>query len=315
MSNRGALRRYGEDKISSLPDHLLIQILSNLPTKSVVTTSILSTRWRNLWLSTPLLDIDIDDFDDDTTFVSFASRILENTKDSCLHKLKLSFESEDVDMCSVMSWIQDAVKRKIRHLEVDCRLGYLIKTVSLTLYLCETLVSLRLHFVMLHRFEFVSLPNLKVMHLEENIYSNDEILENLISSCPILEDLIVVRNVDELTVKVLRVSSQSLNSLKLVLDSSKAWYIDDGDDWKVIIDAPRLTYLCLIDDQSAGFEISNLGSSAKVDINVSFNETNIWDLDDSFERSVVGKLLTGLSSVRDMTINGTTLKVYTHIYS
>ncbi|BAB11676.1 unnamed protein product [Arabidopsis thaliana] len=305
MSNRG-------DRISSLPDELLCQILSNLPTKNAVTTSILSTRWRSIWLSTPVLDIDIDAFDDATTFVSFASRFLEFSKDSCLHKFKLSVERDDVDMCTIMPWIQDAVNRRIQHLEVDCRFSFHFEAVYLTLYLSETLVSLRLHFVTLHRYEFVSLPNLKVMHLEENIYYCLETLENFISSCPVLEDLTVVRIVDIITEKILRVRSRSLNSLKLVLDSSNGWFIDDIDEWKVIIDAPRLAYLSLKDDQSASFVISNLGSSAKADIKVSFNVNDIWDLPVTFERSNVGKLLTGLSSIRDLTISGTTLMIICH---
>ncbi|KAG7556121.1 F-box-like domain superfamily [Arabidopsis suecica] len=279
MSNRGASHRSGEDRISSLPDHLLCQILSNLPTKNAVTTSILSTRWRNIWLSTPILDIDINDV---TTFVTFASRFLDFSKDSCLHKLKLSFGREDVDMCTIKLWIEDAFKRKIQHLEVDSRVDEMIDMQPLTFYLSETLVSLRLHFVLLHRFVFVSLPYLKVMHLEDNIYNDGNTLENLISSCPVLEDLTVVRSVDETTVKVLRVRSQSLNSLKLVLDSSKCWYNDDSNDWEVIIDAPRLGYLSLKDDQSVSFLISNLGSSAKVDINVSFNVSDIWEVEDWF---------------------------------
>lgn len=188
-------------------------------------------------------------------------------------------------------------------------MSFMSETTPLSLYLCETLVSLRLYFVALPSFESLSLPNLKVMHMEENLYADDEILEKLVSSCPVLESLTVVRNVDE-TVKVLRVRSKTLNSLKLVLDSSKSWYNDDSNDWEVLIDAPRLNYLSLEDDQSVSFVISNVASSAKVEIDVSFNVNDIWDMDESMERfSAVGKMLNGLSSARDMTISGTTLKV------
>uniref|UniRef100_A0A803R4K9 F-box domain-containing protein n=1 Tax=Cannabis sativa TaxID=3483 RepID=A0A803R4K9_CANSA len=40
-----------DDRISKLPDSVIIHILSFLPTEDVVQTCILSKRWKLIWLS------------------------------------------------------------------------------------------------------------------------------------------------------------------------------------------------------------------------------------------------------------------------
>ncbi|XP_021738793.1 putative F-box/FBD/LRR-repeat protein At3g49030 [Chenopodium quinoa] len=49
-----------EDRLTSLPDTLLIEILSHLPLKSAAATSVLSHRWRHLWNELPHLFFDGD---------------------------------------------------------------------------------------------------------------------------------------------------------------------------------------------------------------------------------------------------------------
>ncbi|CAN6241668.1 unnamed protein product [Urochloa humidicola] len=52
-----------EDRLSSLPDKLLHNIMSFLPARQPVQTCVLSQRWKNLWRSMPCLDIDQREFD------------------------------------------------------------------------------------------------------------------------------------------------------------------------------------------------------------------------------------------------------------
>ncbi|KAJ1397459.1 Leucine-rich repeat domain superfamily [Sesbania bispinosa] len=50
------------DRISGLPDPILCHILSFLPTKLTVATSILSKRWKLLWRSVPSFDFQDDSY-------------------------------------------------------------------------------------------------------------------------------------------------------------------------------------------------------------------------------------------------------------
>ncbi|KAI3878017.1 hypothetical protein MKW98_008294, partial [Papaver atlanticum] len=44
------------DRISDLPEYIITHILSSLPIKRMVSTSVLSTQWRNRWTSVPVID-------------------------------------------------------------------------------------------------------------------------------------------------------------------------------------------------------------------------------------------------------------------
>ncbi|CAN6895341.1 unnamed protein product [Brassica oleracea] len=45
-----------EDRISSLPEELLVTILLLVPIKNAVATMILSKRWRYIWMMLPRID-------------------------------------------------------------------------------------------------------------------------------------------------------------------------------------------------------------------------------------------------------------------
>ncbi|CAG7879732.1 unnamed protein product [Brassica rapa] len=321
--------RTEEDMISFLPDHLLCQILSHVPTKTAVVTSVLSTRWRTIWLWTPVLDLHTHDFPNFYAFASFISRFLYFSKgSSCLHKLKLdlrfgrpiqyiSSELRNLEFVSrryldpsylITQWINNAVK--VQHLDILFLHPRIVDMMPLSIYTCVTLVSLKLCNVSLAASEYVSLPRLKIMHLVDNVYANDAFLEKLISSCPVLEDLTVVRHGEtDYNLDVLRVHSKSLKSLVVDLDGNSFKYSDEDTGKAVVIDAPRLTYLSLEDYQSTSFVINKLGLSAKVNVNVSFDMDFDTDVIDSSKTSVVGTFFTMLSTVRDMTLSGTTLQV------
>ncbi|KAL4651045.1 hypothetical protein ACB092_01G130300 [Castanea dentata] len=51
-----------QDQISALPDSILLDILSSLPTKDAIKTGVLSKRWTSLWTSVPSLSFSDDSF-------------------------------------------------------------------------------------------------------------------------------------------------------------------------------------------------------------------------------------------------------------
>ncbi|KAF8088629.1 hypothetical protein N665_0533s0015 [Sinapis alba] len=86
-----------KDEISKLPNDLTCQILSLLSTKEAVKTSVLSTRWRHLWLSLSTLELRSREFSDLKNFMSFSDRFFDSTRISCIQKVKLTIDKNDVD--------------------------------------------------------------------------------------------------------------------------------------------------------------------------------------------------------------------------
>ncbi|CAF2112566.1 unnamed protein product [Brassica napus] len=135
------------DRLSSLPDCLIFQIFLNLPTKDVVQTSSLSTRWTTLWKDVPGLDLDAEDFYIRETFVSFVDNFLERNHSLSIHRFKLRYDSfyfeEPAGLLN--RWVDTAARLKVEHLDVSDNFSEWDPMMNPTvLYTCSNLVSLRL---------------------------------------------------------------------------------------------------------------------------------------------------------------------------
>ncbi|EOA25739.1 hypothetical protein CARUB_v10019101mg, partial [Capsella rubella] len=294
-----------EDRLSLLPNPLLSRVLLHLPTKDVVKTSVLSSRWRSVWRYVPGLDLDDRELPDYSSFVNFVDRFVEflRSNDSPIAKLKLTSKRVKSDPSAIKPWVKEALVRKLQHLEINYSTRFnSLELLPIMLFACPTLVCLRLFDVAFNELNHVSLPRLKTMHLEEVKFTNHAAIETLIASCPVLEDLSIVQ--DDL--KVIRVVSQTITSINLVRDTNH----QDNEKWEVLIHTPRLKYLSLKDKKSSSFIIYKMSPSAKVDIAVDFNVKGFLDPNDLEKRNSIGHFFKNISSsVRDMIICWETLKV------
>ncbi|KAJ4897005.1 F-box/FBD/LRR-repeat protein [Raphanus sativus] len=130
--------------ISDLPDQMLLEILSWLPTREVVATMLLSRQWEFLWKQVPTLDhaFSQNDGKDSSDFVNTFLRLNESP---VFRSFKLSV-SPYCDARNVRTWIDFAVSRRVRHLEIDLTAARkpMITTLPKRLYTCGTLTCLNL---------------------------------------------------------------------------------------------------------------------------------------------------------------------------
>ncbi|MCL7032927.1 hypothetical protein MKW94_022988 [Papaver nudicaule] len=99
---RSSLRREPVDQINTLPDDVLLRILSLVPTEQAVTTSFLSKRWKSLWTLLPALDFDyvrfcekfnaLSPYDRRRRFLDFVQHVFFLHEHQPLHNLRLAFD-------------------------------------------------------------------------------------------------------------------------------------------------------------------------------------------------------------------------------
>ncbi|CAL9223988.1 unnamed protein product [Arabidopsis halleri] len=179
-------------KISDLSDDLLVKILSFLPTKVAVSTSVLSKQWMFIWMWLPKLEFGFSRRSKYACLRDFIDKNLPLHKAPIIESLCLSSFCGSLQPEDLKSWVGIAVSRYVRELSID----YLDRSFALmpcSLYRCKSLVTLKLirETILLDVPPTVCLPSLKTLRLDKVTYSKDESLRLLLSCCPVLEDLFI----------------------------------------------------------------------------------------------------------------------------
>ncbi|XP_028806313.1 F-box/LRR-repeat protein 13-like [Neltuma alba] len=206
VSTKKTLRTEVEvrDRISDLPDSLLLHILSFLPAKEAVATSLLSKRWRPLWPCLPTLDLKRQDFQRLRFFHRFVDRMLKLADLKSVRKFVLWLDYYDhheyFRPWKISKWINIAVvSNKIEHLELRLNpdKGHFelpsgiftnnnIKVLKLSVWSLLSTSG-----VTVGTLSHVNLPLLEVLHLADVEFADFRSLGMLLSACPLLKHLVV----------------------------------------------------------------------------------------------------------------------------
>lgn len=209
-----------EDRISNLPDSILLHILSFLPMKDVVKT-ILLRRFGNLWASVHTLDFDgrsYLNFSKDCNnkwFTDFVLHVLFRHECPTIFKFSLKFGSylyfspndvkprehrkplEPKFANNIDSWIYFAVRKKVKVLDLgilahgssSARFDYDLPDVVFT---SDSIDELKLVNIGLRQQEQVHMKSLQTLSLT-TIMLNDKMIEGILSGCPLLESLSLIQ--------------------------------------------------------------------------------------------------------------------------
>lgn len=180
-----------EDRLSNLPEALLISILSTLPTKQAVSTSILSKRYRYLWhfiTQLQLLDQNIFPTSDDDD--RSAAQIWHTMLDSIelyvhgpIHSCTISFNPSYAYIPRLRTFLHFLILKGIKVLKIVNR-G--IGCYELPSIQCQTLEKLELGKCLLSNVnEFINIRSLVLFR----VYLTNKQFESLVSNCVALESL------------------------------------------------------------------------------------------------------------------------------
>ncbi|ESW10490.1 hypothetical protein PHAVU_009G214000 [Phaseolus vulgaris] len=212
--------RNEEDRLSDLPNGVLLHIMEYLPTRQVFQNSVLSKRWKNLWKS--LTTLSLKPFKGIRKYNKFISLVLSNRDHSVpLHNLDLTvFVSVEPKLLN--NFIKYGALHHLQKLtlSIDSKFkeipNYFVPLIfncqSLTfldLFICSSRSSLKLPPSLL-------LPSLKTLHLSNVTFTaRDNDCVEPFSTCILLTTLVLRYSMHQQSAQTLYISSPSLSTLKL----------------------------------------------------------------------------------------------------
>ncbi|KAI3890382.1 hypothetical protein MKX03_028204 [Papaver bracteatum] len=291
------------DKISKLPDTLIHHIYSFLPTKCVLSTCILSKRWRDLSNSVPILYFREwrTNFEEDYALavkkiMNFVDTVLFVHEKPKIKKFLLNV-SDCFDETRVNRWIRTIITRKVEELVLYVPYDEKPFIFPLSFFTCDSLIMLDLEYHgILNLPKTISFPKLKILRLANIVFVNENLTRELFSNCPILEELSLA-DCQFQDLKVLRITSLALKHL----------YIIDGNllGSKLKILAPNLLTIKYATDTPADLVLGSFSFSSLVEANIQIYDN--WNHEKTHVSYI--DLYKMLSNVKLLKMSGSSFQV------
>ena len=301
MDSKCKSQASSKDRISELPEAVLSHILSFLPTKYSLRTSILSTRWKNIWASVPNVDICDEATSDKTGFMAFVDRIMFSPHSSSIRKFRLHCSSVD-DFSRIESWVCSAIQRNAAEVDLRVEPSEELFELPRPVIISKTLEVLKLDSNYVINLPLLgSFPCLRFLHV--TVDSPDSYaLETLISFCPVLENLTVDGTLGN-WVNTVTVSAAELKSLRIRLRSTTNVHHDAHN---FSINAPKLEYLDIEEDI-----LSNYKLNAKSLVKAHARVINYYTIRDRDFLKRATALMSTVSNVKYLSLQAMYLEVST----
>jgi len=109
-----------QDRISALPDLILLDILSSLPTKDAIKTVVLSKRWTSLWSFVPSLSFNDNSFANyDIITTAVDATLAQHTAPKLTKFFVKSKYHSQLKPC-LDAWVHFATTTKVDQLNIKC---------------------------------------------------------------------------------------------------------------------------------------------------------------------------------------------------
>ncbi|KAK7315012.1 hypothetical protein VNO77_33544 [Canavalia gladiata] len=295
-------RKDDKDRISDLPDCVLLHIMKFMDTKDAVRTCILSKRWRDLWKCLTNLTFDSSDFRRVANFRKFVSRVL-SCRDGSISLLNLDFmHHRCIEPKFLNRVMRYAVLHNVQQLTIHINLYYRFDfEFRPFIFSCSSLTFLELDISccdpsMIELPKSLQLPALQSLLLGfVTFIASDNDCAEPFSACNMLKSLVLRDCFLHHDAKFLRISNANLSSLTLnsFFDS-----FFEVVACKIVLSTPNLSSLTIVD-------YFNLQLSSTCNLSL-LKEV---DIDTCAHNLVFIKWLQVLANVKIMTFAFNTLKI------